>query len=194
MPHKYTDKQYEFIKNNAKGIGNAELTEMFNKHFQLNLTVDQIKGFKKNKKISSELDGRFAKGHIPANKGVKGMQKANITSFKEGNRPHNYAPVGSERINSDDYIDIKIEDPNKWKGKHILIWEKYNGPVPKGHAVIFGDKNRRNFDINNLILVSRKQLLILNRNKLIKSDSDLTKTGVIIADLYQKINERKKSI
>lgn len=100
-------------------------------------------------------------------------------------------PVGSERVNSDGYVDIKISDPNKWKGKHILIWEKENGPVPKGHCVIFGDGNNRNFDSNNLILVSRQQLIVLNKNNLIQSDADLTRTGVIIADLYQKINERK---
>lgn len=46
-------------------------------------------------------------------------------------------------------------------------------------------------DIDNLILVSRKQLLILNNNNLIKNDVELTKTGIIIADIYSKINERK---
>lgn len=46
-------------------------------------------------------------------------------------------------------------------------------------------------DINNLIMVSKSQLLKLNQHKLIKDDADLTRTGVIIADLITKISKRK---
>ncbi|CAM3000617.1 hypothetical protein HAHI6034_11020 [Hathewaya histolytica] len=31
---------------------------------------------------------------------------------------------------------------------------------------------------------------MLNRNDLIQKDADLTRTAVIIADIYQKINEK----
>lgn len=192
MAHKYTEEQIEFITKNVEGKCNKELTEMFNSEFGLNLKVSQIRAYKNNHNLSSGLDGRFKKGHIPFNKGLKGVcTGGKETQFKKGNIPKNYMPVGSERINGDDYVDIKIADPNKWKGKHILIWEKQNGPVPNGCCVIFGDGNNRNFDINNLILVSRKQLLILNKNNLIQNDAELTRTGVIIADLKIKINERK---
>lgn len=191
MPHKYTREETEFIINNQKGIGNSELTQMFNTYFNLNLKVSQVMAFKKNHKLSSGLDGYFVKGYIPFNKGKKGIGGWKPTQFKKGNRPHNHMPVGSKRVNSDDYIDIKIADPNKWRAKHILVWEEHNGPVPKGYAVIFGDGDNRNFEPDNLILVSRKQLLILNKNKLIQNDADLTRTAVIIADIYQKISDRK---
>jgi len=190
MAHKYTKEQLDFIIKNVKGIGNGELTQIFNSHFKLNMKVSQIKAFKKNNKLSSGLDGYFPKGHVPFNKDKKGVGGWKPTQFKKGNKPHNYVQVGCERVNSDGYVDIKIKDPNKWKGKHILIWEEQNGCVPKGHAVIFGDRNNRNFDINNLILVSRKQLLTLNKNKLIQSNADLTRTGLIIAEIYQKISKR----
>lgn len=64
--------------------------------------------------------------------------------------------------------------------------------MPKGHAVIFGDGNRRNFELDNLILVSRAQLAILNKHNLIQMDAELTRTGVVIADIYKKIGEWKK--
>ncbi|WP_083612210.1 HNH endonuclease [Paenibacillus sp. P32E] len=35
--------------------------------------------------------------------------------------------------------------------------------VPKGHAIIFGDGDRQNFDPNNLILITRGQLAIMNK-------------------------------
>lgn len=192
MAHFFTPEEAEYIRKHVVGCSNQELTDLFNAHFGLNLTLAQIKAYKKNHKLSSGLDGRFEPGHVPFNKG-KSTGGWEPTQFKKGHRPHNYKPVGAERVNGDDYVDVKIADPNKWKGKHILIWEEYHGPVPRGHAVIFGDGNRRNFDPDNLILVSRAQLAILNKNRLIQNNADLTRTGIIVVDVYRKIGERKKT-
>ncbi len=193
MSHKYTQKQAEFIKENVKGIGNTELTKMLNSYFKLNLKVSQIVSFKHNHKLNSGLNGQFNKGHVPSNKGKKGIyaKGAEKTWFKKGHRPMNHRTLGSERINAYGYTEVKVAEPNKWRLKHQVIWENKNGPIPEGHAVIFGDGDPNNLDFNNLILVSRQQLLILNRNNLIQKDADLTRTAVIIADIYQKISKRK---
>ncbi len=193
--HFYTAEEIEYLKEVALGRSNKEITEMFNKKFKLNLSEKIISATRKRYGIKTGSDGRFGKGNIPFNKDKKGLTGANKTSFKKGNKPHNWVPIGSERITKDGYIQIKIQEgkfQHNWKGKHILIWEESNGPVPKGHNVIFGDGNNRNFDLDNLILVSKKQMLILNRNSLIQNDAELTKTGVLIADLYSKISDRKK--
>jgi hypothetical protein len=129
---------------------------------------------------------------VPANKGRKGVGGWEPTQFKAGHRPWNYMPVGSERINGEGYMDIKIADPNIWRAKHLVIWEAANGPLPKGHAVMFCDGNKMNTDPDNLILVTRKQLVRLNQNNLIQDDIELTKTGIIIADIYGKIAEKKR--
>jgi hypothetical protein len=197
MAHIFTPEEAKFIRENVEGRGNQELTDLFNAHFNLNLSLAQIKGYKKNHGLTSGLTGWFKPGQAPFNKGRKGVflggEVAEACQFKKGHRPWNYQPVGSERINGDDYVDIKVADPNKWKGKHIVIWEAANGPVPKGHAIIFGDGNRRNFELNNLVLVSRAQLAVLNKKNLIQNDAELTKTGIIIADIYCKIGERRKT-
>jgi len=190
--HKYTAEQKEFLKSNVYGRSHAELTELFNGIFGLQLERSQIAAFIKNNKLNTGRDGRFKSGHVPANKGKKGMGGWEPTQFKKGNRPWNYKPVGTERVNGDGYVDIKVADPNKWKGKHILLWEAANGPVPKGHVVIFADGNKRNFDLNNLLLVSRKELAVLNKHNLIQGETELTKAGVIVADIYLKIGERKR--
>lgn len=189
----FTDEQIEFIKDNAKGLPNEELTKRFNNHFKTNIATSQIKALKAREHINSGLDGHFPKGNIPFNKGIKGVcaKGCEKTWFKKGIEPINHRPLGSERVDVDGYTLVKIAEPNEWRLKHQVVWEKENGPIPKGYAVIFGDRDRSNFDINNLILVSRQQLLILNRNKLIQNDADLTRTGVIIADVYKKISERK---
>ena len=196
MAHKYTSEQIEYMVSNIPGHSYKEIIELFYKHFGMQLTFSQIKSFIGNRKLNTGRTGRFDTGHIPANKGMTGVwfKGSEASWFKKGDIPINHKLVGSERVTVDDYTEVKVAEPNKWRLKHQLTWEKFKGPIPKGYAVIFGDGNRRNLDINNLILVSRQQLLILNRNKLIQNDADLTRTGVIIADLYQKISERKSKI
>lgn len=194
--HTYAEEEIFYLRITSPGRSNKEITELFNKRFNLNLGEKAISATRKRHGIKTGSDGRFEKGHTPINKGKpKYWIGGEETQFKEGHKPHNWVPIGSERITKDGYIQIKIQEgkfQHNWKGKHILIWEEHNGPLPKGHAVIFGDGDNRNFDIDNLIKVSRKQLLKLNQNGLIQKDADLTRTAVIITDLQDKIYQRKK--
>jgi hypothetical protein len=43
-----------------------------------------------------------------------------------------------------------------------------------------------------LQLVTRSQLVRLNQNNLIRDNAELTKTGIIIVDIYGKIGERER--
>ena len=194
MAYKYSCEQINFINNNYKGISTLELTEMFNKEFRTNLTKDQIRWYKKNHKLSSGFDGKFKKGNVPYNKGTKGVVKPNSGCFKKGNIPPNHRPIGSERINVDGYIEVKVAEPNKWRYKQRVIWEKYYGPIPRGYVVMFGDGDKRNFNIDNLILITNRQLQVMNNKKLIQNDVDLTKTGIAIADILIKISDKKKEM
>ncbi|EPY2273204.1 HNH endonuclease signature motif containing protein [Clostridium sporogenes] len=191
--HVWSKEEKDYLKKITPGHHYKEIQNFINKKFNLNLTLGQIKGAISRYKLNTGFTGQFKKGNVPANKGIKGVYAKGCekTWFKKGSTPINHRPVGSERITVDGYTEIKVAEPNKWRLKQQVIWEKYNGNIPKGHSILFGDGNKRNFDIDNLILVSRQQLLIMNRNKLIKTDADLTKTGLIIADIYQKIGQRK---
>jgi hypothetical protein len=169
-----------------------DLTELFNSTFGTDVSVSQIRAYKRNHRLSSGLTGRYQPGSTPYTKGKKKYWSGGEESqFKKGHKPYNYMPVGSERINGEGYIDIKIADPNIWRGKHLILWEQHNGSVPKGHAVLFGDGNRMNVDIDNLVLVTRAQLAILNRKRFIFKNAEFTRTGLILADIYQKIGQRK---
>ena len=107
--------------------------------------------------------GSFKKGHVPWNKGLKGCFGARKTSFKKGHLPPNTRKMYSERLSKEGYIEIKV-GINKWISKHRYIWEQYHQKeVPKGKVVIFLDGNNRNFEIENLKLISRGALLILNK-------------------------------
>ena len=210
MNRKYTQEHIDFIAANIKGCPFKELTDKFNKRFGMDLKISAVVSLAdrhglhngRNTRFDNWLAPagtrhRFEKGNIPWNKGKKGANYpgTKATQFKPGNKPANWMPIGSERVNADGYVDIKVQDgklQKNWKGKHIVIWEKHNGPVPPGHAVIFGDGNRRNFAPDNLILVSRKQLVRLNQSRLIQGDIELTKTGIIIADIINKVGEKQR--
>ena len=102
---------------------------------------------------------RFKKGSVPPNKGKKMSpevyEKVKETMFKKGNSPINHREVGSERINVDGYIEIKVAEPNRWRLKHRFIWEQVNGEIPKGYNVQFKNHNRQDCRIENLYLICR---------------------------------------
>lgn len=194
MVHRYTVEQKEFIQLHYKCRGNKELTEMFNAHFGLALKVSQVKSYKKNQKWSSGLDGRFKPADVSKNKGKKYPGQVNRTSFKKGQRPTNFRPVGSERVRVDGYIEIKVSDPDKWRLKQLVIWEEAYGAIPKGHRLVFLDGDKLNVTLDNLQMITQSQLARLNQHHLISDNPELTKTGIIIAGIYNKIGERKKNI
>lgn len=194
MKHKFTKDQLQFIRNNSNGKLASELTAELNKRFKTSITVGQVRSAKKNHKITSGLSKIWAVGHIPWNKGTTGLAKPNRTSFKKGNKPHNYLPVGSEVIDSDGYHKVKIKDPNIWEFKHRIVYEEQLGKIPKGHKIIFLDQDRSNLSLDNLHLIDSSGLLIMNSKSLIFPDPDLTKTGLIITKTLKKIYEVEKSV
>lgn len=139
--------------------------------------------------------GQFRKGLPPWNKGLKNVNNThpNSTSYKKGKAHPKYKPIGSERIDKDGLVVIKVAE-RKWMTKHKHLWEKEKGPVPKGHVIIFANGDKRDFSSENLICVSRKQLMALNKNKLIKNDIEITKTGVILADLLLATGDAEREV
>jgi hypothetical protein len=195
--YSYPDHIRSFIMSNYIGTGHQAMADMLNKEFGTAYTKEQIKGCYARYKLDSGLTGRYIKGQESWNKGKpKSWVGGEETQFKKGSIPPNRLPIGSERIDSKGgYIYVKKQDGHlnkNWKQKHVFIWEEKNGPIPKGHCILFGDSDKRNFDIDNLICVSRKQLARLNQNGLIQKDTELTKTGIVIADIQSKIGEAKK--
>ena len=190
-PHKWTDEEKEYLTFIVKGKTTEEICDLMNKKFEYEFSLNQIRSAMNRYKLRNGVNCRFEKSVIPWNKGLKGYMGANKTSFKKGNIPSNHKEVGTERINSEGYIEVKVSEPSRWKLKHRLIYEKYHGEIPKDHVVIFADGNKMNLDINNLISISRHQLLVLNGNNLIYEDTDLTKTGVNIANLIIKLRDFK---
>lgn len=179
----YTDAELSFLKEN-RVLTRPELTRAFNRKFNKTKTCIQIKALCTRKGYLTGRTGCFKKGNIPATKGTKGLMRANITSFKKGNCPANHKPVGSERICSrDGYVLIKIAEPDKWRGKHIVIWEAAHGKVPKGSVIRFKDENPLNHELDNLAMITRHENLYLNRHNYKELPEELKPTIRAVAKL-----------
>ena len=191
---KWSDKEKEYLKEITPGHHYAEIVELMNKKFDREFTVEWVKNAIGRYKLNTGFNGRFKKGNVPANKGQKGVcaKGAEKGWFKKGQVSINHKPVGSERTDLDGYTLIKVAEPNKWQLKHRVIYEKAYGPIPPNMAVIFLDRNKRNFNINNLALVSREELAIINKNNFIKENAALSRAGVNVAKIKNKINKLKK--
>lgn len=198
MTRLFSKYQHDYLVSIVEGKTTNEIADMMNQKFNLSIKPSQIRCYKKNHRLKSNISTTFKLGMEPANKGTKGLYNVggNKTSFKAGQKPHNYKPIGYERLDKDGYTLIKVSNSGpwhrRWKHKHKHLWEQEYGSIPPGHKLLFVDQNRQNISLDNLILVSNKQMATLNKKGLLSNDPDFNKTGIIMAELYQKISERKK--
>lgn len=195
--HKYTCDEILYIKNNCTDITSKDLTEKFNKHFSLNLSKQKILATIRRYKMKSRLinTGRFLKNKPPFNKGKKtGVKPKN--GFKKGHLPPSYKPVGSEKIDKCGFIVVKIADPNIWKLKHHFIYERFNGiKIKKGEKIIFLDGDRKNFNIDNLILLTNSEQITLAKMNIDMNncDIDIMKSYILIAKIKSIIRKLSNS-
>ena len=188
--YKWSDEEKLYLKEITPGRHYREIQELMYEKFNHQFSIAQIKNAISRYNLNTGFTGRFEKGHVPVNKGTKGMMKANKTSFKKGQIPKNVRAVGSERVNIEGYTEIKVSEPNKWRLKHRVLYEEYhNVKLNSNESIIFMDGDRSNMSKGNLTLVTRQELLKLNKLNLMSSNPELTKTGLNVAKLIIKIND-----
>lgn len=174
-----------------EGLTDEELEKEINR---ANAITKVAEAATKNHKIRSGRTGRIEKGHVPWNKGKPfDCPGREATQFKKGQMPHNYHPVGTEVVRTDGYLQVKVADPKTWKLKHHLVWEEANGPIPKGHMIVFLNQDKTDTRLENLKLVKRSLMAIANKNGLIREDAEHTKTGLLIAEVKQAAFRAKKN-
>ena len=195
---KYTSEQIKFLQKNLKGRSFVAIAKLFNAHFDLNIPEKSIKAACKNRHMVNGRDTRIKPGSISPNKGMKGLYIPGSEKgwFKKGQIPCNWRPVGSERTVCG-YIEIKISDTlmpkyKRWRAKHIVMWEKAHGKVPKGNIVVFLDRNRMNITLNNLTMIPRDVHAIMCRQKLYTNDIEETKANILMCKIKSKIGKLKR--
>jgi hypothetical protein len=184
---------FEPTKKIADDLGLSE-SSVYNRAFAMGIKKDPVY-LRSTQFPLGYLGGKatqFKKGQAPPNKGQKMSkdlyQKVAKTMFKKGNKPMNTQPIGTIHQRSDKsgkmYLYIKLADSN-WQLLNRYTWEQYHGPIPKGLIVAYKDGNYLNNDINNLMLLTKKENMA--RNTIQRFPVELQKLIKINCKLNKKI-------
>lgn len=181
MRFKYNPEHLKWLQENYRLMSAADLTPAFNQQFNLDRTVKSIKVCLRNHKILSGRNGYFQKGHLL-----------------------NQKPLWNERISKRGYVEISVpeRDPRtgfktRYKYKHVWLWEQKNGPVPKGKLIVFKDSDKRNFEDDNLILVTKAALLSMNMHGYTQASKEVKPCILALSEIeakagFRTIGRRKK--
>lgn len=136
----------------------------------------------------------FKPGHTSHNKGVKGYYAPGSEKgwFGKGNRPHNYKEVGSLRINSEGYLDIKLADGfHQW-----FLLARYNWFLHTGHwttskeCIWYKNGDKHDCAPENLEIITRRQHL--ERTTLHRYPKELVQTIQLRGAINRVINRLTK--
>lgn len=200
----------EFFASIVPGHMECEIRELFHERFGIMLTEAQIGNNKRKLNVKSGTKGGcFKKGQTPHNKGktwdevgisAEAQARSRATCFKKGNIPHNAdgKEIGYERVSKDGYVEVKVKDGiqeeanENFRMKHHLVYEEAYGEIPEGHQIVFADRDKRNFDPENLVAVPRKLWVRIAQQSIPYWDRASLETAIIRARLTNARSEAEK--
>lgn len=178
--HQYTDTEKKWLEENYDSYSNQELVVLFNCQFKCKVSARKL----------SEFCSQKLKKHKIINSGwaIKGQ------------RARNLLPIGTERIQKDGTVLIKVTDipynesnidnPQwtlNWMPKQRYIYEKHYGSIPENYFVIFLDGNKNNFELDNLYCVNRTIHFMMSKNGWYTTNKDNTLAALKYCELFYAI-------
>jgi len=138
------------------------------------------------------VGSRYPKGSVPANKGKQMpphvYEKCKGTMFIKGRAPHNTRYDGHERVTKDGYVELRLRE-GVYVLKHRHVWEQAYGAIPKGHLVVFKDRNPLHISLDNLELITQEENM--RRNTIHRFPMELISTIRLTKKLNKKIHEKQ---
>lgn len=199
----WTQEEVEILKERYHNTTAQDLADLLERHISSIYGKAAALKLQKDPEFIRELGKKYAEhpevkkhqfkpGTVPLNKGKKMdpdvYKRCAGTMFKPGNIPPNYKPVGSERVNVDGYIEVKVKDPRTWKLKHRVVWEQANGPIPAGHNIQFKNGNPKDVRLENLYIISKSEQLRTENSMIARYPEELRSVIHMKAALKRKIN------
>ena len=167
---KWKEEELEYLREICYGKGYKEIAEMITEKFGMECSEVRVRNRMNREHLKTGIETKFQKGHISPLR----------------------RKIGDERMNRDGYWEVKVDNPSVWKLKHKLIYEQHYGPLPEGGIILFADGNKSNFDIDNLILTTQREMMAMNKHQFCSNDPELTKTGMAIVRLKLAIQDKER--
>lgn len=169
MRNKYTKEFEDFVKQNVGKYTKEELRLLLEDKFGVNLSSDALRRYLNRHKIEGKyLDYKKDKIHI------------------------HKCPVGSERITNDG-VFIKIAQPDVWRRKSRVMYEKYhNCKLKDNEYIVFLNWDNNDFSKENLKKSTKNEIAYLRNCRIFSNNPKLTELGLLSAKLMIKTKGVKK--
>ena len=172
----WTEAQKEIVRNLYANTKNSEIATLTGHPEKSIYTIAKKLSVKKSPEylrlMGGYLDGhrgaqkRFEPGHVPWTAGKKFPGRTSSTSFKPGQRPPNWMPLGAHRVNGEGVLERKVREGNNgglnWEAEHRLVWKEANGPIPKRHVITFKPGTKTN--VLELITADKLECISFEEN------------------------------
>lgn len=165
----YNEKFEAFVKEKAKTMYEEDLKNLLEKEFKMQISKRAFKSFLYRRRIKC-IDFHDEK-------------------IRE---QHNHkAKIGEERMGKHGILLVKIAEPDIWQSKNRLLYEQYhNCKLTNADYILFLNKNKNDYTKENLIKVSRKEaLMVSGKTHMISKDREITKTGILLVKLRNRVKQ-----
>lgn len=163
---KWTEEHRKFLDQHYSSLTQPHLLEAFNQNFDVEISRASLSCALYRFQIKSGRTGKYEKGNQPWNKGINpwidrpdAYKRIKPHLFKKNTLPHNTKQNGFITQRSNGYYYIRI-DLNEWELLHHYKWKEFHGQIPQGSVITFKDGDISNCHINNLEVVTKKELFL----------------------------------
>lgn len=176
----FTQEQIDWVRDNIQSMSTRECAEAFSEEFGEPLGQTQLRRLMERNGISAKT------------------------------QPNSHVDVGTERYShyykcmmvkvTDSRVSgMKRDDEefkrirnNSWRLKQNVVWENAHGkPLPPRHVVLFLDRNRMNYDPENLYAVPLHIAGTIKKMRMDSENPDIYKTALIWGELYFTLKDRR---
>lgn len=166
MRNKYTKEFEDFIRKNAKKYNREELRQLAQSKFNIKISKDSFRRYLNRHKIKALYNI--------------------VNNVREVYR----LPIGTERI-TDEGVFIKVAQPDKWRRKSRVMYEKYhNCKLNDDDYILFLNQDRNDFSKENLFKSTNREKCYLHNWGTFSKNPELTKTGILSARVTIKAKEK----
>lgn len=169
MKNKYPKEFEEFVRENISKYTKEDFISLLQKKFNIEMSKNALKCYIRRHKI----EGRY-------------------TDYKEYMvRTTPKHQIGAERMTKDGII-VKVAQPNVWRRKSRVMYEKYhNCKLTDNDYILFLNGDRNDFSKENLFKSTNQEKCYLHNWGTFSTNPELTKTGILSARLMIKANSIK---